>query len=115
MPKMKIRDIHTLKSSNFILTTVSDVQGYGAAQWMSGNNDYCDDDGSENEINCARIKDKDILRILETTTTDHTDTLKGVNANVYECSKCGREYEEVNGSYEFCPHCGRPIKEEKRG
>lgn len=32
---------------------------------------------------------------------------KRVTVHVMECSECGRTYEQVNGGYEFCPHCGR--------
>lgn len=28
---------------------------------------------------------------------------------VWECSECGREHEEVNGKYEFCPRCGAKV------
>ena len=31
--------------------------------------------------------------------------------HVMECSACGGTYEHINGSYEFCPRCGRRIKE----
>lgn len=31
--------------------------------------------------------------------------------HVMECSECGRTYEHVNGTYEYCPHCGRRIVE----
>lgn len=33
--------------------------------------------------------------------------------HVMECSVCGGTYEHVNGSYEFCPRCGRRIEVEK--
>lgn len=29
--------------------------------------------------------------------------------HVMECSVCGGTYEHVNGSYEFCPRCGRKV------
>lgn len=29
--------------------------------------------------------------------------------HVMECSACGGTYEHVNGSYEFCPRCGRKL------
>jgi len=31
--------------------------------------------------------------------------------HVMECDKCWHTYEHVNGSYEYCPHCGRRIVE----
>lgn len=34
-----------------------------------------------------------------------------LTVHVMECNECGRTYEHVNGSYEFCPHCGRRIME----
>lgn len=30
--------------------------------------------------------------------------------HVMECSACGGTYEHVNGSYEFCPRCGRRVE-----
>lgn len=30
--------------------------------------------------------------------------------HVMECSACGGTFEHVNGSYEFCPRCGRRIE-----
>lgn len=32
--------------------------------------------------------------------------------HVMECSACGGTYEYVNGSYEFCPRCGREVVDE---
>lgn len=29
--------------------------------------------------------------------------------HVMECSACGGTYEHINGSYEFCPRCGRKV------
>ena len=34
---------------------------------------------------------------------------KRLTVHVMECSECGHTYEHVNGSYEFCPRCGRRI------
>ena len=31
--------------------------------------------------------------------------------HVMECDECGHTYEHVNGSYEYCPRCGRRIVE----
>lgn len=56
-----------------------------------------------------------------TTTVDETDTWecvcdqvgrygKCVTIHVMECSACGGTYEHVNGSYEFCPRCGRRVE-----
>lgn len=36
---------------------------------------------------------------------------KRVTVHVMECTECGHTYEHVNGSYKFCPHCGRHIVE----
>ena len=36
--------------------------------------------------------------------TDHMDLI-----HVMECSACGGTYEHINGSYEFCPRCGRKV------
>ena len=37
--------------------------------------------------------------------TDSYKTISGETVNVCECSNCGETCEEINGSYEFCPHC----------
>jgi len=37
--------------------------------------------------------------------TEHVELI-----HVMECSACGGTYEHVNGSYEFCPRCGRRIE-----
>lgn len=37
---------------------------------------------------------------------------KRLTVHVMECSECGHTYEHVNGSYEFCPHCGRRVVDE---
>lgn len=45
---------------------------------------------------------------LPTCTMEKTDSIKtesGETVNVWECSRCGETCEEVNGRYEFCPHC----------
>lgn len=58
----------------------------------------------------------------ETCQADETDTWECVcdgighygermTIHVMECDKCGHTYEHVNGSYEYCPHCGRRIVE----
>ena len=39
--------------------------------------------------------------------TEHMDLI-----HVMECSACGGTYEHVNGSYEFCPRCGRKVVDE---
>ena len=47
-----------------------------------------------------------------TCTMEKTDTIKtesGEAVNVWECSNCGETCEEINGSYEFCPHCGAEV------
>lgn len=36
--------------------------------------------------------------------TDEIPTISGM-IRVWECSNCGRECEELNGVYEYCPHC----------
>lgn len=35
-----------------------------------------------------------------------TETIKSANVHVLECSACGHTCEQVNGDYEYCPHCG---------
>lgn len=34
---------------------------------------------------------------------------KTLTVHVMECTECGHTYEHVNGSYEFCPRCGRKV------
>jgi hypothetical protein len=34
-----------------------------------------------------------------------------LTVHVMECSACGGTYEYVNGSYEYCPRCGRRVVE----
>lgn len=34
-----------------------------------------------------------------------------LTVHVMECSACGGTYEYVNGSYEYCPRCGRRVDE----
>lgn len=36
--------------------------------------------------------------------TDKIPTISGM-IRVWECSNCGHECEELNGVYEYCPHC----------
>ena len=43
---------------------------------------------------------------------EHTDTYRtseGLEIRTWECDRCGRTCEEVNGDYEFCPHCGAEV------
>lgn len=63
-----------------------------------------------------------IAAVLGTGTckADETDLIPFVRANgdvsevdyirVMECSSCGGTFEHINGSYEFCPRCGRRIE-----
>ena len=44
---------------------------------------------------------------------DLTESNEPANINTWECSLCGRSYEEAYGSYEYCPHCGARITEER--
>lgn len=37
---------------------------------------------------------------------------KRMTIHVMECTECGRTYEHVNGSYEFCPRCGKKLVED---
>ena len=45
---------------------------------------------------------------------DLTESNEPANINTWECSLCGKSYEEAYGSYEYCPHCGARIVEERR-
>lgn len=40
--------------------------------------------------------------------TETVETDKG-KVRVWECSGCGREHEETNGAYGYCPHCGAEV------
>lgn len=42
--------------------------------------------------------------------TDEIPTISGM-IRVWECSDCGRECEELNGVYEYCPHCKAKVVE----
>ena len=45
---------------------------------------------------------------------DLTESNELANINTWECSLCGKSFEEAYGSYEYCPHCGTRIVEERR-
>lgn len=53
-------------------------------------------------------------RAERTCHVDLTESNEPSNINTWECSLCGRSFEEAYGSYEFCPHCGARIVEEGR-
>lgn len=72
-----------------------------------------------------RMPDMDKVAVLneDVCHADETDTWECVcdgighygermTIHVMECDKCGHTYEHVNGSYEYCPHCGRRVVEE---
>ena len=42
---------------------------------------------------------------------EETDYCYAGEVRVIECSACGRTCEHANGSYEYCPHCGRKAVE----
>lgn len=44
-----------------------------------------------------------LMNLTETIETD-----KG-KVRVWECDRCGQECEELNGDYEYCPHCGAKV------
>lgn len=50
-----------------------------------------------------------------TCAVDKTETIwaGGYAISVWECDACGRTFESVFGSYEFCPHCRAKIVEER--
>lgn len=44
----------------------------------------------------------------------HTDTelaTDGYPIRVYECSNCGRAFDNLYDEYEYCPHCGAEVVE----
>lgn len=49
-----------------------------------------------------------------TCTADKTETIwaGGYAISIWECNACGRTFESVFGSYEFCPHCRAKIVKE---
>ena len=53
-------------------------------------------------------------RAERTCHVDLTESNEPANINTWECSLCGKSYEEAYGSYEYCPHCGARIVEERR-
>ena len=42
---------------------------------------------------------------------DLTETIVTVYGEIciWKCSVCGQECEEINGVYEYCPHCGAEV------
>lgn len=70
---------------------------------------------------CGGFKDQAFGEVLAelvdqpTCTMEKTDSYKtesGETVNVWECSRCGETCEEVNGAYEFCPHCMAEVVED---
>ena len=51
-------------------------------------------------------------RAERTCRADLTETNEPANINTWECSLCGKSFEEAYGSYEYCPHCGARIVDE---
>ena len=43
--------------------------------------------------------------------TETTRTVHGEEVHGWECRECGQSCEEMYGSYEYCPHCGRKVVE----
>lgn len=71
------------------------------------------------QIDAMQRKLEAATRGSETCEADETDLIPFVRADsgdfdvdyihVMECSACGGTYEHVNGSYEFCPRCGKVV------
>lgn len=53
-------------------------------------------------------------RAERTCHVDLTESNEPANINTWECSLCGMSFEEAYGSYEYCPHCGARVVEERR-
>lgn len=41
--------------------------------------------------------------------TEIIECSDGLIVHVWECSECGQSHEEVEGEYEYCPHCGARV------
>lgn len=81
--------------------------------------DYCSD--THVCFDWQAIADElNVMMGTGTCKADETDLIPFVRANgdvsevdyirVMECSSCGGTFEHINGSYEFCPRCGRRIE-----
>lgn len=73
--------------------------------------------GSVSEKDSERVSEKGSERRGRAEETECIDTRcygdphggEVYHIHVMECSACGRTFEHVNGSYEFCPRCGRKV------
>lgn len=43
-------NVYGIDGGELVALTVDELRDYGAAKWVSGNNDGCEDDGSEDEV-----------------------------------------------------------------
>ena len=73
----------------------------------------------EDPSDCERILERHMAdrwnrRVERTCHADLTESNEPANINTWECSSCGKSFEEAYGSYEYCPHCGGRIVEERR-
>lgn len=75
------------------------------------------DEGRRNLAKCLRGTNArqvivDELADMQTTVldlTETTQTVHGEEVRGWECRECGQSCEEMYGSYEYCPHCGRKV------
>ena len=43
-------NVYDIDHKELVALTVDELRAYGAAKWISGNNDGCEDDGTEDEV-----------------------------------------------------------------
>ena len=75
--------------------------------------------GSVSEKCSERVSEKGSERTGRAEETERIDTRcygdphggEVYHIHVMECSACGRTFEHVNGSYEYCPHCRARLEE----
>lgn len=111
----QIRQLDQRGRNNLFSTCLNCGKWLGA---VYGDEDYCAEK-LQRFSDCLEIKNALAARIADlidrpTCRLDHTDTepaTDGYPIRVYECSNCGRTFDELYGEYEYCPHCGAEVVE----
>jgi hypothetical protein len=66
------------------------------------------EDAAKVGVGTCEADDTDLIPFVRA----DSDDLNVGYIHVMECSVCGGTYEHVNGSYEFCPRCGKKVVRE---
>ena len=74
-------NVYDIDHKELVALTVDELRAYGAAKWISGNNDWCEDDGTEDEVE---------LRV------------------VVRCRDCKRAHFQWHDYYDESPECFTP-------